>query len=344
MQNPKLCVAITLALALPLQAAETRVSLASGEKLLVLVEKPKAGTDAGKELCILLPPGPGTKPMAQSAMAGLGKGFAARGWTVVSPVAPGGKAFFGQNASLVPQLARQLQKNAGTPGNRTLLAGISNGGIAALEVASINPELFSGVVAVPGLLRGSASARRLKGMPIFLRVGAKDDLKWDGAYPACVKQLERAGAVLDAKLLPNAGHGIVVNWTDLDAWLARAAQNSADSPRTAPLEAKTPDTRNPFAGTWTGSSELKAPKGVEMSGKLPTDWVLTFEDARRGDVFGHGPLGVTHRLPAQLILGSNAASDVRLLVPARQAHLQGNVQRYRLTARRSCGWNHSSRR
>lgn len=48
---------------------------------------------------------------------------------------------------------------------------------------------------------------------------------------------------------------------------------------------------NPFQGTWTGTSDMKAPKGVRMSGSFPSQWRLVFQDARKGEVTGIGPRG-----------------------------------------------------
>ena len=204
-------------------AGPEQVKLPSGGKITVLLERPKAAPGKPSRLCLVIPPGPGTKQMAESAKVSLARDLVKRGWVVAIPVAPDGKAFFGNNGKTVLALMKVLQKRTYIDDGKALIAGISNGGIAALQISSQSPTSFSGIVAVPGVLSRDVQLKNLRNMPIYLRVGAKDELRWAPAYKPTVSALRKAGAEVDAKLLPNAKHVFRVNWKDLDAWLKALA-------------------------------------------------------------------------------------------------------------------------
>ena len=74
----------------------------------------------------------------------------ARGWVVLSPVAPGGVMFFEGAEELVPEFLRMVRVRYQPQGGRFMLAGISNGGISAFRVAGRNPELFYSLTVLPG--------------------------------------------------------------------------------------------------------------------------------------------------------------------------------------------------
>lgn len=183
---------------------------ANGKKLTVVMLEP---TDKDKIVgtVILLPPGPGTKQMVKQAEQSLGKDFAKRNWRVVIPQAPNGRSFIGSENKHVTSLLSQIQ------GQRVVLEGISNGGISAMEAAASSPQKVKGLVLVPGLVANSRmNTAGLRNMPVFLRVGAKDELGWTKVYEPTVKKLKTSGAILDAKLVPKTGHVFRVNWKELD--------------------------------------------------------------------------------------------------------------------------------
>ena len=71
-------------------------------------------------------------------------------WLVAVPVSPNNRAFRGyENNQKILMLIDQLQQRDDVAPGKTLLAGISNGGMSALVEARRNPERFLGVAAVP---------------------------------------------------------------------------------------------------------------------------------------------------------------------------------------------------
>lgn len=178
-----------------------------------------AGGNGGPfPLALVMGGGAGDGRIARSTFEGLGREFAAHGWAVAVPVSPNGRSFWEGNADKVRQLIGMLKERDEVAEGRALLAGISNGGISALEIASRHPEEYLGVVAVPALASND-SVRALKDFPVYLRIGSEDQLGWASRYDSTVKAMEEAGAKLDAQLVEGAPHRVPVDWSSLEPWL-----------------------------------------------------------------------------------------------------------------------------
>jgi predicted esterase len=177
-------------------------------------------TDQPAPLLILMGGGPGNASISRDTSMWLGGGFAQRGWTVAVPISPNNRAFRGEeNNGKVEQLIVELQKRDSIATGKVLLAGISNGGMSALEIARRNPENYKGVVAVPALATSVVDNRPLNGFPIYLRIGGADQLGWADRFDETVGALTQAGVDLDAAILDSAPHMFRMNWESLDPWL-----------------------------------------------------------------------------------------------------------------------------
>ena len=138
------------------------------------------------------------------------------------PVSPNNRAFRGEeNNGKVEQLITELQKRENVADGKVLLAGISNGGMSALEIARRNPQNYSGVAAVPALATSVVDNRPLAGFPVYLRIGGADQLGWADRFGETVDALTEAGVDLDAAILDSAPHMFRMNWESLDAWLGK---------------------------------------------------------------------------------------------------------------------------
>ena len=201
--------------------AQERVALADGETLAVFMVWPEASEAPGR-LLILFGGGPGNASIAADTSRWLGSQFAARGWVVAAPVSPDNRSFRGpRNNQRVVQLIEALQQRENIAPGKTMLAGISNGGFSALEIARRNPENYFGVIAVPALSSSEFDNRTLRDFPVYLRIGGEDELGWADRFDETVDALAGAGVDLDAALLDSAGHMFQMNWQTLDPWLAR---------------------------------------------------------------------------------------------------------------------------
>ena len=213
---------LSLAMSAPALAQE-RVTLADGETLAVFMVRPDASEHPNR-LLILFGGGPGNASIAADTSRWLGSQFAARGWLVAAPVSPDNRSFRGpRNNQRVVQLIEALRQRENIAEGKTMLAGISNGGFSALEVARRNPESYYGVIAVPALSSSEFDNRPLRGFPVYLRIGGDDELGWADRFDETVDAFTGAGVDLDAAILDSARHMFEMSWETLDPWLERVA-------------------------------------------------------------------------------------------------------------------------
>lgn len=205
----------------PLQAGEDAVILSGGQNIRVLFFEP-VGSDSEPPLAVMVSGGSSNEFMAR-AQFWLGKELVDRGWAVAVPISPDGRDFFVENAAQFPKLIADLREIHGLNLAKTLLVGVSSGGSAALEIAAASPQEYLGVVATPGRIKKD-SLNHLDGLPVYLRVGEKDDFRWNRQMDRDVARLKAAGATVDAALMPGARHIFPINWTDLEAWLQTTLQ------------------------------------------------------------------------------------------------------------------------
>lgn len=207
---------------LPLiQAGEDSVLMPGGQAINVLFFTPMEVE--APPLAIMVSGGSSSEFMAR-AQYWLGKELVDRGWAVAVPISPDGRDFFIEHANEFPEFIRDLQQLHGLTEKKALLVGISSGGSAALEIAAAAPDQYMGVVATPGRVSKDLTQTYLDGLPIFLRIGDKDDLRWNRQFHKTVARLKSAGAVVNADLVAGARHIFPVNWIELEAWLATTLQ------------------------------------------------------------------------------------------------------------------------
>ena len=210
-----------LCLATPVTAQE-KIQLADGSSLQVFMVRPSETTDEPSPLLVLMAGGPGNMSISRDTSLWLGSGFARRGWMVAVPVSPNNRAFRGaENNRRIAQLISALQARPDIAEGKAMLAGISNGGMSALEVARRNPENYYGVVAVPAVSSSVFDNRTLDGFPVYLRIGGDDQLGWADRFDETVSVLTEAGVDLDAEILDGAPHMFRMDWESLDSWLTQ---------------------------------------------------------------------------------------------------------------------------
>ena len=225
MKSRSLLVLVLICALSSMGVAQERITLADGSRLGVFMVKPAESLSQPAPLVILMGGGPGNASISRDTSIWLGGGFAERGWMVAVPVSPNNRAFRGtDNNDKVEQLIVELQKRADISSGRVLLAGISNGGMSALEIARRNPDNYLGVAAVPALATSVVDNRSLSGFPVYLRIGGEDQLGWADRFDETANALTEAGVDLDAAILDSAPHMFRMNWESLDAWLEKVVK------------------------------------------------------------------------------------------------------------------------
>jgi predicted peptidase len=103
-----------------------------------------------------------------------------RGYIVVVPAAPDGQLFFEGGEKIFPEFLKQILADYKIRDNKFHSAGVSNGGISAFHIASLNPQYFVSVTAFPGYLweNNAAHMQAISKMCINMFVGEEDPMGW----------------------------------------------------------------------------------------------------------------------------------------------------------------------
>jgi poly(3-hydroxybutyrate) depolymerase len=103
-----------------------------------------------------------------------------RGYLVIAPAAPDDRLFFEEGARIFPEFLTMILKDYKIQDNKFHIAGPSNGGIAAFQIAAANPQYFLSITAFPGYM-WEPSATKLQAiskMCVFMYVGENDEYRW----------------------------------------------------------------------------------------------------------------------------------------------------------------------
>lgn len=197
--------------------SEEVLTLDNGDTIKVLFFAPDI--EISKPRLALLISSSSSNTFMARAQFWLGKELVERGWAVAVPIAADGNGFGGNNSYVLPQLANKLRPLHGLSDQKPFLVGISSGGSTALTIASKFPDTFAGVVATPGRVQDDLPSGSLHGLPVYLRVGEKDDFRWNRRFDNIVSALQTAGAVVDAEIVSGARHVFKLDWDNLEIWL-----------------------------------------------------------------------------------------------------------------------------
>jgi poly(3-hydroxybutyrate) depolymerase len=120
-----------------------------------------------------------------------------RGYIVVAPAAPDGDLFFEDGDRIFPEFLKMIQADYKIKDNKFHIAGVSNGGIAAMHVAAANPQYFLSVTAFPGYMWEPTVAKlqAISKMCVFMYVGEKDPYMWHSEMKAEAEFLRSKGTL-----------------------------------------------------------------------------------------------------------------------------------------------------
>ncbi len=120
-----------------------------------------------------------------------------RGYIVVAPAAPDDQLFFEEGDRIFPEFLKMILADYKIRDNKFHIAGVSNGGIAALHIAAENPQYFLSVTAFPGYMwkPSAAKLQAISKMCVFMYVGELDPYMWHSEMKKEAETLRSNGTV-----------------------------------------------------------------------------------------------------------------------------------------------------
>jgi len=162
------------------------------------------GAAGSHPVLIALSPGKGDRPAVEFGLRSLwGSQATARGWIVISPVAPASGWNSGAGAAAFSKLLDVVAMRLPPAGEKFHLAGCGAGGDAAFYLALQAPERFHGIVTAPGVPAAddAETLAGLAGLYVELFVGSEDTERKAASVKAH-GALAEAGAEAKLHVLP----------------------------------------------------------------------------------------------------------------------------------------------
>ena len=134
----------------------------------------------------------------------------ARGYIVVSPIAPANHFFFERGADAIfPEFLDQILRDYKIQDGKLHIAGASNGGLSAFHIAAMYPQYFRSVTGFPGYLPDESESKMnaLKPLCIYIHVGERD-VEWLTPIERQSELLKQKGLHVHFIIEPDQGHGI----------------------------------------------------------------------------------------------------------------------------------------
>jgi poly(3-hydroxybutyrate) depolymerase len=209
------------------------ITLDDGTKVKVFLFVPENSGEGPWPLCVLMSAGSGNEYVAR-AQFWLGRELSEHGWMIAVPVSPTNEPFTGTNGQRIPKVIADLQQENDIKHGKVLLVGVSTGGSSALELAAQQPSQYQGVVAVPGMLKDLSLIKDMQGLPVYIRIGDDDMLRWDDQMPALVEALKAGNARVNARVIPGGKHIFRMDWNELEPWLESLRKEEKDTTSSLP--------------------------------------------------------------------------------------------------------------
>ena len=172
-----------------------------------------AGFDSTKTYPAILALGGGAQTMS-TVNGVLSRYFRAeaekRGFLVFAPAAPDDHLVLWNGAEVFPELLKSILSDYRVEGGKFHIAGPSNGGIAALEIAAAYPQYFMSITAFPGYFvePREKKLKAISQMCVFLYVGELDDEVWHTEMQGEANALRSSGTQVRYVVEKGQGHGL----------------------------------------------------------------------------------------------------------------------------------------
>jgi pimeloyl-ACP methyl ester carboxylesterase len=256
-------------------AAELRTLTNNGRELDYLIAFPNNfDASAPHPVLIALPPGDQSREKAQSALDRYWEAEGtARGWVIVTPIAPKGKSFHTGLERSIPFLIDEVARAVVIEGGRPHLAGVSNGGKSAFRVATEYPNRFASLTVLPGFPpddRATLGLRSLNQLPagVAMYVGEQDPT-WLAPMRTVKQRLDAYGIPTTFEVWPASEHIVNIKGIELfdrlDAKRTRPAPMTSTTP-TAEVPGSAPINTSPAPAPAASTTIPPAPAPTTIPG------------------------------------------------------------------------------
>lgn len=127
-------------------------------------------------------------------------------YITIMPIGPSGRPLNELDSSEISLLVADIKKNQKVTDNNWIIAGTSNGGLAAYNFAVARPELFEGIITFPGGLGTNEVSSEWKNYTIILAGGELDDEDWVHYNATTKEKLEGNVKSIDVFTMEGQGH------------------------------------------------------------------------------------------------------------------------------------------
>ena len=113
---------------------------------------------------------------------------------------------------IINDLINAIKKNENTTESNWILGGASNGGKAAFKFAKIIPQLFTGIIVIPGSLTFKEIPKEWINYKILLAVGDQEGDDWKDEVDITYKYLNNKVKTLIKYIMKGQGHIVMPSY------------------------------------------------------------------------------------------------------------------------------------
>jgi len=154
-----------------------------------------------------------TEPIANYCYAAWFKSNYFENYLTILPINTTGKNLKDYSEFEVKTIEKVVKSNFKVTDNNWIIAGTSNGGVAAFNFISISPELFEGAIVMPGIIDTNITANaEWNHLKIILAYGEKDSQRWIDAIKETELKIENQVGIIETIVLKGQGHILPIDF------------------------------------------------------------------------------------------------------------------------------------
>lgn len=130
-----------------------------------------------------------------------------KNYLTILPINTTGKNLKDYSKFEIQTIVKVVKNNFKVTNNKWIIAGTSNGGVAAFNFISVSPQLFEGVIVMPGIIDTNITANaQWNHLKVILAYGEKDSQEWKDAIKETEYKLKNQVSSVATIVLKGQGH------------------------------------------------------------------------------------------------------------------------------------------